>query len=77
MYVYIYSRRILYPGYTEVYASLIKVQLAHTEGHQHIIADVFPLCTGFLNTYSVGDFVPREYPLTKAGNGILNKYSSW
>ena len=30
-----------------------------------------------LTTYSVGDFVLREYPPTKAGNGPPNKYSSW
>jgi hypothetical protein len=30
-----------------------------------------------LTTYSVGDFVLRQYPPTKAGNGPPNKYSSW
>jgi hypothetical protein len=30
-----------------------------------------------LTAYSVGDFVLREYPPTKAGKGPPNKYSSW
>jgi hypothetical protein len=30
-----------------------------------------------LTTYSIGDFVLRQYPPTKAGNGPPNKYGSW
>jgi hypothetical protein len=30
-----------------------------------------------LTTYTVGDFVLRQYPPSKAGNGPPNKYGSW